>query len=195
MARKHKTILDNSKLQEDTTIETTTTNSEAIMTTTTDTPRVLEDLTQQLNGTTAPSEEQQKRDDEEIEYQIALPRSVVAKKFKIRYKLLAKERGDTTKAAKRSKWDWLAQQMAELTLTDKAKLKVAEFEELMAANGIDCSRWPNRAPGWEGRLRMTACLVLRKQMADAADGVLFLADGTTRQMPEAQLAELVAKYA
>ena len=142
-----------------------------------------------------PSEEQQMLDDAEIEMQIALPKSVVDRRFKVQYKLAARERGDKSKAAKRSKWDWLAQQMAELTLTDKAKLRVEEFEALMAANGVDCNRWPNRSAGWEGRLRMTAGLVLRKQMAEAADGVLKLADGSERQMPEAELAALVAKYA
>lgn len=164
-----------------------------------ETPRILEDLTSKLQESTSPllnpSEEQQKLDDAEIEMQIALPKSVVAKKFKIRYKQLARERGDKSKAAKRSKWDWLAQQMAELTLTDKAKLKLDAFEALMAANGIDCSRWPNRNNGWEGRLRMTAGLVLRKEMAERADGVLMLADGSSRQMPQDELDALVAKYA
>src|SRR5262245_26671191 len=68
-------------------------------------PRILE-----------PTIEQQAKDDLEIDMQIALPKSVVDRRFKIQYKLAARERGDKTKAAKRSKWDWLAQQMAELTL-------------------------------------------------------------------------------
>jgi len=34
------------------------------------------------------------------------------------------------------------------------------------------ARWPNRKTGWEGRLRMTASLVLRKIVAD--DGVLHV---------------------
>jgi hypothetical protein len=85
--------------------------------------------------------------------------------------------------------------MAELTLTPKAKLDLDRFEALMEANGIDCSRWPNRNNGWEGRLRMTAGLVLRKEMAERADGILNLADGTERTMPEDELNALVAKYA
>ena len=193
MSRKQKTAIATPVKMDETTLVNEVTQIETHLG---GEPRILEDLSQKLgNGTTIPSEEQQARDDAEINYQISLGKSVVNKKFKIKYKLLAKERGDKSKAAKRSKWDWLAQQMAELTLTSKAKLRVDDFVDLMAANGVDCDRWPNRSPGWEGRLRMTACLVLRKQMADAADGTLFLADGTTRQMPEDQLAELVAKYA
>jgi len=177
------------KIAQDTIVETTTMNSEANMDTTT-TPRILEDLSEKPVELT-----QEQLDDLEIDRQIALPKSVVARKFKIRYKMLAKERGDKSKAAKRSKWDWLAQQLAELTLTPKAKLDLDRFEALMIANDVDCSRWPNRNNGWEGRLRMTAGLVLRKEMAERADGILKLADGTERQMPQDELDALVAKYA
>lgn len=175
-----------------------TTNSEAnVETTNTETTteaRILPGLTQP-NPMLNPSEEQQKRDDAEIDFQIALPKSVVARKFKIKYKQLARERGDKSKAAKRSKWDWLAQQLAELTLTPKAKLDLERFEALMAANGVDTSRWPNRNNGWEGRLRMTAGLVLRKEIAERGDGILMLADGSQRQMPQDELDALIAKFA
>lgn len=140
-----------------------------------------------------PSEDQQRMDDAEIEMQIALPKSVVGRKYKIAYKEAARAAGHKSKAAKRSKWDWLAQQMAELVLTDKAKLDVAAFEALMEANGIDHTKWDNRSPGWEGRLRMTGCLVLRRKLVDQQ--VLKLADGSERPVPADELARLTAKFA
>ena len=112
----------------------------------------------------------------EIETQIALPRSVVGKKYKIRYKEAARERGSLGKAAKRSKWDWLAETLAGEVLNEKAKLKVDRFVAILEANGIadPLGRWPNRANGWEGRLRMTGGLVLRPMVAAA--GVLLVPD-------------------
>jgi hypothetical protein len=128
----------------------------------------------------------------EIDHQIALSNSKVPTKYKVLYKMRAREAGIKGKAAKRSTWDWLARQMKELVLTEKDKLKVDAFEALMAANGIDTNKWPSRTPGWEGRLRMTGGIALRRKLADS--GTLHLADGTTRQMPEADLLVLVHKF-
>lgn len=128
----------------------------------------------------------------EIEEQIALPRSVVNPKYKVRYRDQARERGDRGKAAKRSKWDWLAQQMAERVLNKKAKLDVDKLLAILDANGVDHSRWTNRAPGWEGRLRMTGCLALRKTLAET--GVFQTPEGPV-EVPAADMAILVAKYA
>jgi hypothetical protein len=60
--------------------------------------------------------------------------------------------------------------MRGLVLTEKEKLKVDALVDLCEANGLTdiTTRWPNRNKGWEGRLRMTACLVLRKLVADNA---------------------------
>jgi len=102
----------------------------------------------------------------EIDQQIALSNSKVKPKYKVAYKMRAIEAGLRGKAAKRSNGDWLAQTMAKLVLTEKEKLDLDKFEALCAANGVDTNRWPNRNKGWEGRLRMTACLVLRKIVAD-----------------------------
>lgn len=102
----------------------------------------------------------------EIDGQIALPKSVVKPTYKVAYKLRAMEAGLRGKAAKRSNGDWLAEQMRTLVLTPKEKLDLDKLEALCTANGVDLSRWPNRNKGWEGRLRMTACLVLRKIVAD-----------------------------
>jgi hypothetical protein len=141
-----------------------------------ETPRILEDL------------RQEQLDDAEIEGQIALPRSVVKPKYKVKYRDRARANGQTKKAAKRSAWDWLAQQLAGEVLDERSKLKVDAFLALLDANGVDHSRWTNRSPGWEGRLRMTGRLALQRVVAEA--GVLCLADGEQLEAP----AEWVAKF-
>jgi len=120
----------------------------------------------------------------EIEAQIALPHSVVKPTYKIKYKARAMAAGLKGKAAKRSNGDWLSRRMAELVLTEREKLNVQALVDLCAANGLEDieSRWPNRNTGWEGRLRMTACLVLRKIVAD--NGKLILMDGSEMEAPE-----------
>lgn len=128
----------------------------------------------------------------EIDMQIALPKSKVPVHYKLLYKHRAQAAGIKGKAAKRSTWDWLARQMKELVLTEKDKLRVEEFYALLDANEIDHSKWTSRTPGWEGRLRMTGGIALRRRLADS--GVLKLADGTERQMPEADLQILVHKF-
>ena len=134
------------------------------------------------------AERQEAADDAEIDEQIALPASVVNRKYKIRYKERAKAGGHRSKAAKRSAWDWLAQELAAATLNEKAKLRVDDFLALLDANGVDHSRWTNRSPGWEGRLRMTGRLALQRVVAET--GELFFADGDSKPAPE----EWVAKY-
>lgn len=128
----------------------------------------------------------------DIEEQIALPRSVVGRKYKIRYRDRAREAGIRGKAAKRSAWDWLAQVMAEQTLTKKAKTDVDALFAFFHANGLDTDRWPNRAPGWEGRLRMTGGLALRRQIAET--GLLSLRDGTVLEVPAEELIRLRTKF-
>jgi hypothetical protein len=124
----------------------------------------------------------------EIEEQIALPRSVVKPTYKVKYRDRAREAGVKGKAAKRSAWDWLAQSIAAIALDEREKLKVGDFLALLDANGVDHSRWQNRSPGWEGRLRMTGRLALQKVVAEAE--VLMTADGEELVPP----AEWVAKF-
>ena len=110
--------------------------------------------------------------------------------YKAKYRDRARENGQRSKAAKRSAWDWLAQTLAGEVLTKDNKLKVDEFAALLAANGEPdaLGRWPNRSKGWEGRLRMTGGLWLRRVVAEA--GVLKLADGEELVPPE----DWVAKH-
>lgn len=126
--------------------------------------------------------------DAEIEAQIALPRSVVGVGYKVRYRDRARANGAKGKAAKRSTWDWLAQELAAATLTKEAKLRVDDFLALLDANGVDHSRWTNRSKGWEGRLRMTGRLALQRVVAET--GVLRFADGEWKEAP----ADWIAKH-
>jgi len=118
----------------------------------------------------------------------AKPNSVVHPRFKDRYLANARANGIPGKAAKRSNWDWLAQQIAVQCLDQKHKLKVDEFFALMDVNGVDASRWTNRNKGWEGRLRMTGRVALQKKVANSDQ--LVLLDGSSVQPPP----EFVAKY-
>jgi hypothetical protein len=145
-------------------------------------PRILEDLS------TPVVDAEEAAAIAEIDAQIALPRSVVQRKYKLRYKARAAEHGQRGKAAKRSAWDWLAQELAAATLTPKAKLRVDDFLALLEANGVDHSRWTNRAPGWEGRLRMTGRLALQRVVAET--GLLRFPDGEWKEAP----ADWIAKY-
>lgn len=106
-------------------------------------------------------------------------RSVVADKFKLKYIENAKTLGVPGKAAKRSNWDWLAQQIALVCLDDKHKIRMGDFVAVLEANGVDHSRWTNRNKGWEGRFRMTGRVALQKVVANA--GVLKLPDGETKE--------------
>ena len=93
----------------------------------------------------------------EIEDQIEKPRSVVKRQYKQKYLDRARANGVRGKAAKRSAWDWLAETLAGECLNRKAKIDIDKFTAILVANGIEDphERWPNRAPGWEGRFRMT----------------------------------------
>ena len=134
--------------------------------------------------------------DAEIDADIERRGSVVKREYKIKYKLKARERGDKGKAAKRSTWDWLAQQMAPIVLNEKAKLKLGAFDDFMRANGVDIHKWMTEkycaSNGWEGRLRMTAGLALRRLIAES--GVLHFADGSQIELPEEEMNRLKTKF-
>jgi hypothetical protein len=102
--------------------------------------------------------------------------SVVKDRFKKRYVQNAIESGATHKAAKRSNWDWLAQQIAAFCLDDKGKIDIRAFVALLNQNEVDHSRWTNRNRGWEGRFRMTGRVALQKRVATT--GLLFLPGDT-----------------
>lgn len=115
--------------------------------------------------------------------------SVVKAGYKVRYANRAVASGNNHKAARRSTWDWLAIEIAAECLDDKAKLRVDDFLALLEANGVDHTRWTNRSPGWEGRLRMTGRLALQKVVAEA--GLLRFPDGEEKE----PTSEWLAKFA
>jgi hypothetical protein len=101
--------------------------------------------------------------------------SVVAVKFKEKYLANAREKGIAGKAAKRSNWDWLAENLAKLCLDDKHKISIDKFTDILDANGVDHSKWTNRNKGWEGRFRMTGRVALQKVVAN--NGMMKTPDG------------------
>jgi hypothetical protein len=114
--------------------------------------------------------------------------SVVRDKFKVKYIENARALGVPGKAAKRSNWDWLSQQLATFCLNDKHSIDIGAFTDVLDANGVDHSRWTNRNRGWEGRFRMTGRVALQKVVANA--GEIKWPNGE----PTAAPAEFIEKY-
>lgn len=118
--------------------------------------------------------------------------SVVNPKFKRAYAeraALAKKlpKGMTKKSASRSCQDWLASELAALTLDEKDRFLVPEFEAVLDANGVAHKHWNRTTKGWQGRLRMTGRLALAKRVADAE--VLKTPEGDEIKPPKAWLAK------
>jgi len=124
----------------------------------------------------------------EVEPEDKVPNSVVKDKFKVKYIENARAQGIPGKAAKRSNWDWLSQQLATFCLNDKHSIDIGAFTDVLEANGVDHSRWTNRNRGWEGRFRMTGRVALQKVVANS--GVLKWPTGEPTPAP----ADFVEKY-
>ena len=124
---------------------------------------------------------------EQAEHDAAMPRSVVASTYKRKYAERAltarKPKGITKKIAARGSCDWLHLTLAKLTLDEKGKLKVDEFEAILDANGVEHSHWNRTSRGWQGRLRMTGRLALQRVVAEA-QGELELPDGSIVVAPK-----------
>ena len=118
--------------------------------------------------------------DDEAEEQIKSG-GVVKDVFKKRYIDNAIASGATHKAAKRSNWDWLAQEIAKFCLDDKGKIDIRAFVSLLNVNEVDHSRWTNRNRGWEGRFRMTGRVALQKIVA--TQGFLRFPDDLSVEAP------------
>src|SRR5262245_1176591 len=126
--------------------------------------------------------------DAQIEDDIVKPRSVVKVAYKVKCRDRAREAGIVRKAAKRSAWDWLAEQLAGECLRKKERIDIGHFLAILEANGVDHSKWQNRSKGWEGRHGPTGRLALQRVVAEA--GELKLPDGEAVVAPT----EWVAKY-
>lgn len=144
------------------------------------------------NTTKAPQVEiAEIEDDGEAEASVALPRSVVKPTYKLRYieranAMQRKPKGVPTKALKRQSGDWLAIELAKLTLDPKARLIVASFEAVLDQNGVPHAHWNRTSKGWQGRLRMTGRLALERVVAAA--GVLVTPSGEALPAPRAWVA-------
>ena len=114
--------------------------------------------------------------------------TVVAEKFKLKYIENARANNIPHKAARRSNWDWLAQQIASFCLDEKQHIRMDDFFHLLEANGVDHNRWTNRNKGWEGRIRMTGRVALQRVVA--ANNTLKF-PGNTEVTPPA---EWVSQY-
>ena len=152
--------------------------------------RILEDQTQQASQEPeleAATEAEKTAMEIDASKYVDLPKSVVGRKYKLRYKERAQEakfpKGTDKRAMARSCGDWLALTLAGMVLDGKRKLIVPKLEAILEANGIAHAHWNRTTPGWEGRLRMTGGLALRT--AVAREEQLFLPEGEPMVPPRA----------
>ena len=69
--------------------------------------------------------------------------------------------------------DWLHHELAKRCNDAKGKLNVQLFEAILDANGVQHAKWNRTTKGWEGRLRMSGSMVLRRTIAEA-DGLFHV---------------------
>jgi hypothetical protein len=97
---------------------------------------------------------------------------IVKGKYKARYAARGNPRGCN---------DWLQNTLAPLTLNEFGKLRVAEFEAILDANGVKHAHWNRTTNGWQGRLRMSGGIALRTKVAEQYG--LMLPDGELIEAP------------
>jgi len=131
-------------------------------------PLTKEEVAELENANDAAIDAAEAQAEAEVEEDNKQNNSVVQAKFKDKYLNNARALGIKGKAAKRSNWDWLSQQIAAVCLGEKDKIRIADFKALLDANGVDHSRWTNTNKGWEGRFRMTGRVALQKVVANNA---------------------------
>lgn len=130
-------------------------------------------------------------DDEEQAADEVAARSVVKTGYKVAYRqkadaMVRRPKAVPLKALRRMSGDWLAIELAKVTLDPKAKLIVSEFEAVLTANGVDHAKWNRTTKGWQGRLRMTGRLALERIVAAA--GSLTLPNGEAIPAPRSWVA-------
>lgn len=116
--------------------------------------------------------------------------SVVQAQYKRKYAARAASLDElpiSKKAAKRSCCDWLAFELGKRVLDEDNKLIVEELEAIFDANGVKHRGWNRTTNGWQGRLRMSGSMALRRIVAEA-NGELKLPDGEALQAPAAWVA-------
>lgn len=124
----------------------------------------------------------------EIAAEIAQPKSVVGKGYKTKYaergaSLTKKPKDIAPKVLQRGCNDWMHHELARLCNDAKGKLNVPQFEALLEANGIENhKKWNRETKGWEGRLRMSGSMLLRRIVAEA-DGTMLTPEGAELKAP------------
>ena len=123
----------------------------------------------------------------------ATPRSVVAPAYKRKYAereaaMLRRPKGVARKVLARGSGDWLTVELAKLTNDPKTgTTDIATFEAILDANGVAHAHWNRTTKGWQGRLKMTGTLAMRRVVAE--DGEVVLSDGATIPAPRSWVAK------
>jgi hypothetical protein len=122
------------------------------------------------------------------------PKTVVPVAYKAQYRAKAAAMGRTSKAAKRSNSDWLAQELEAECIGKGGVFDLPRFLAIFTANtGEDATvRWPSRTNGWEGRLRMSGAIVLRGVVGKR--GTFRTPDGETNLVDLAREDSLVREF-
>ena len=125
---------------------------------------------------------------DQLQQDTARARSVVARTYKQKYaerQLTARGRkGVDRRVRAQSCGDWLADELAlRIRTTPRAPMDVATLVAIFDANGVEHNHLPRNTPSWQGRLRMSGGISLRKIVA--ASGFLVLPDGTELPAPRA----------
>lgn len=121
--------------------------------------------------------------------------SVVASEYKAKYReradnMARKPKDISKKVLRRCNSDWLAIELARLTVDPKGHADVDAFTAILDANGVKHSHWKREGRGWQGRIRMTGRLALQRVVAEN-DGELALPDGTALKAPRTWVAKHV----
>lgn len=120
--------------------------------------------------------------------EVVLPNSVVPNGYKAKYaerglSLSRKPKGVVIKVLKRGCNDWLHHELAKICNDTKGALNLPLFESILEANGIHAHRgWNRTTKGWQGRVRMSGSMLLRRTIAEA-EGEMVLPDGATVKAP------------
>jgi hypothetical protein len=123
---------------------------------------------------------------------LSLGNSVVKGAYKAKYReradqMARKPKDVAKKVLRRSCSDWLAIELARLTLDEKQHTIVPALEAVLTANGVKHEHWNRTTKGWQGRLRMTGRLALQRVVAES--GQLSLPSGDAIAAPKVWIAK------
>lgn len=128
--------------------------------------------------------------DPELGFEEGPSGSIVDDHYRVQYREVS--------TTKRCNGDWLAEWLAEQTLSGKLELQMETLEAIFSANGLDLTApWARAAEtqsrGWQGRYRMNGRQVLERVVA--LNGYVKDAAGEQVKVPAPDLAILRGKHA